>query len=148
MLFTSIQAYEYAHAPFAFGKTPYGSAFYMATGFHGFHVLVGTIFLIVCLVRAYKGHFTPAPAFRLRGGCLVLALRRRGVAVPVRRRLCLGRLGRADPHELARSGRATGARTKRRICGGERAGLSSAYRFWPGSRPSAALRRAHRCLPA
>ena len=31
----------------------------MATGFHGFHVLVGTIFLIVCLVRAIKGHFTP-----------------------------------------------------------------------------------------
>ena len=31
----------------------------MATGFHGFHVLVGTIFLIVCLFRAYAGHFTP-----------------------------------------------------------------------------------------
>ena len=31
----------------------------MATGFHGFHVLVGTIFLIVCLLRAYAGHFTP-----------------------------------------------------------------------------------------
>jgi len=62
-LFTSIQAYEYMHAPFAFGKTPYGSAFYMATGFHGFHVLIGTIFLIVCLVRAYKGHFTPRQHF-------------------------------------------------------------------------------------
>ena len=35
----------------------------MATGFHGFHVLVGTIFLIVCLVRAYKGHFTPRQHF-------------------------------------------------------------------------------------
>ncbi|MDQ4418931.1 cytochrome c oxidase subunit 3 [Sphingobium sp. DEHP117] len=63
MLFTSIQAYEYVHAPFAFGETPYGSAFYMATGFHGFHVLVGTIFLIVCLVRANKGHFTPRQHF-------------------------------------------------------------------------------------
>jgi cytochrome c oxidase subunit 3 len=31
----------------------------MATGFHGFHVLVGTIFLLVCLFRAYAGHFTP-----------------------------------------------------------------------------------------
>jgi cytochrome c oxidase subunit 3 len=50
-LFTSIQAYEYAHAPFAFGTTPYGSSFYMATGFHGFHVLVGTIFLIICPAR-------------------------------------------------------------------------------------------------
>jgi cytochrome c oxidase subunit III len=62
-LFTSIQAYEYSVAPFPFGTNTYGSAFYMATGFHGFHVLVGTIFLIVCLVRAYKGHFTPQQHF-------------------------------------------------------------------------------------
>ena len=63
ILFTSIQAYEYAHAPFGFGGNTYGSAFYMATGFHGFHVLVGTIFLIVCLRRAYLGHFTPRQHF-------------------------------------------------------------------------------------
>jgi cytochrome c oxidase subunit 3 len=63
MMFSSIQAYEYAHAPFAFGKNTYGSAFYMATGFHGFHVIVGTIFLIVCLVRAYRGEFTPRQHF-------------------------------------------------------------------------------------
>ena len=63
MLFTSIQAYEYAHAPFGFGKNTYGSAFYMATGFHGFHVIIGTIFLIVCLVRTYKGDFTPRQHF-------------------------------------------------------------------------------------
>jgi len=62
-LFTSIQAYEYAHAPFPFTGINYGSSFMMATGFHGFHVLVGTIFLIVCLVRAYKGHFTPKQHF-------------------------------------------------------------------------------------
>ncbi len=62
-LFTCIQAYEYAIAPFPFGESNYSSAFYMATGFHGFHVLVGTIFLIVCLVRAYKGHFTPKQHF-------------------------------------------------------------------------------------
>ncbi|RXR29307.1 cytochrome c oxidase subunit 3 [Sphingobium fluviale] len=62
-LFSAIQAYEYAHAPFPFGETPYSSAFYMATGFHGFHVLVGTIFLIVCLVRANNGHFTPRQHF-------------------------------------------------------------------------------------
>ena len=62
-IFTCIQAYEYAVAPFAFGGNTYSSAFYMATGFHGFHVLVGTIFLIVCLVRAYKGHFTPRQHF-------------------------------------------------------------------------------------
>ncbi len=63
ILFTSIQVYEYSHAPFAFGGNTYSSAFYMATGFHGFHVLVGTIFLIVCLVRSYKGHFTPRQHF-------------------------------------------------------------------------------------
>jgi len=63
LLFTAIQAYEYAHAPFPFGENTYGSAFYMATGFHGFHVIVGTIFLIVCLVRTYKGHFTPQQHF-------------------------------------------------------------------------------------
>lgn len=62
-MFTSIQAFEYAHAPFGFKGLNYGAAFFMATGFHGFHVLVGTIFLIVCLVRSYKGHFTPKQHF-------------------------------------------------------------------------------------
>ncbi len=63
LLFTSIQIYEYSVAPFPFGGSNYSSAFYMATGFHGFHVAVGTIFLIVCLVRTYKGHFTPRQHF-------------------------------------------------------------------------------------
>lgn len=63
VLFSLIQAYEYSAAPFGFGGNNYSSAFYMATGFHGFHVLVGTIFLIVCLRRAYKGHFTPKQHF-------------------------------------------------------------------------------------
>ncbi len=59
MLFSSIQAFEYAHAPFAFKNSIYGSTFFMATGFHGLHVIIGTIFLIVCLIRAVKGQFTP-----------------------------------------------------------------------------------------
>ncbi len=59
LIFTSVQAYEYAHAPFHFKNSIYGSTFFMATGFHGFHVIVGTIFLIVCLIRALKGQFTP-----------------------------------------------------------------------------------------
>jgi cytochrome c oxidase subunit III len=63
VVFSGIQAYEYAHAPFGFKGTNFGASFYMATGFHGFHVLVGTIFLIVCLARAYKGHFTPKQHF-------------------------------------------------------------------------------------
>ena len=62
-LFSAIQAYEYMHAPFPFKGINYGAAFFMATGFHGFHVLIGTIFLIVCLVRAYKGDFTPRQHF-------------------------------------------------------------------------------------
>ena len=58
-LFTVFQVYEYQHAAFGFSGHIYGSTFYMATGFHGFHVLVGTIFLLVCLMRAIAGHFTP-----------------------------------------------------------------------------------------
>jgi cytochrome c oxidase subunit 3 len=63
LLFSFIQGYEYAHAPFGFAGSIYGSTFFMATGFHGFHVIVGTIFLSVCLFRAYKGHFTPQQHF-------------------------------------------------------------------------------------
>ena len=57
--FTALQAYEYAHAAFGFRDGIYSSTFYMATGFHGFHVLVGTCFLIVCWFRARAGHFKP-----------------------------------------------------------------------------------------
>ena len=58
-LFTCVQAYEYAHAPFGFSGSIYGSTFFMATGFHGAHVLIGTIFLLVCLFRATAGQFKP-----------------------------------------------------------------------------------------
>jgi cytochrome c oxidase subunit 3 len=63
VLFTCVQAYEYSHAAFDFTGGIYGSTFFMATGFHGFHVLVGTIFLIVCLFRALAGHFTSKQHF-------------------------------------------------------------------------------------
>ncbi|MFT3989382.1 cytochrome c oxidase subunit 3 [Aestuariivirga sp.] len=67
VLFSTIQAYEYIHAPFHFsqanGGNIYGSTFFMATGFHGFHVLIGTIFLTVCLFRALAGDFTPKQHF-------------------------------------------------------------------------------------
>lgn len=59
ILFTALQAFEYMHAAFGFKDGIYSSTFYMATGFHGFHVIVGTIFLIVCLYRAWVGHFKP-----------------------------------------------------------------------------------------
>ena len=61
--FTALQAYEYAelllHEGWEFGADEYYSNFFMATGFHGMHVIIGTIFLTVCLFRAMKGHFTP-----------------------------------------------------------------------------------------
>ncbi len=63
LVFTAVQGYEYLHAPFNFKGDIYGATFFMATGFHGFHVIVGTIFLIICLVRAHKGHFTPRQHF-------------------------------------------------------------------------------------
>jgi cytochrome c oxidase subunit 3 len=63
LLFSSIQAYEYAGAPFPFKGLNYGASFFMATGFHGAHVIIGTIFLTVCLVRAYRGDFTPRQHF-------------------------------------------------------------------------------------
>jgi len=55
--FTAVQAYEYSHAAFAFKGNIYGATFFMATGFHGAHVIIGTIFLSVCLLRVYLGHF-------------------------------------------------------------------------------------------
>ena len=85
--FTAVQAYEYMHAEFTFGLNGaelapftdeahgaltagvgnlgaiYGSTFFMATGFHGMHVIIGTVFLTVCLLRAMKGHFTPERHF-------------------------------------------------------------------------------------
>jgi cytochrome c oxidase subunit 3 len=57
--FTCLQAFEYNHAAFGFKDGVYASNFFMATGFHGFHVLVGTIFLAICLIRAKKNQFTP-----------------------------------------------------------------------------------------
>lgn len=59
LIFTALQAYEYHEAVFAFDEGIYPSIFYMATGFHGFHVIVGTLFLIVCLLRGLRGHFKP-----------------------------------------------------------------------------------------
>jgi len=63
VLFTALQAYEYWHlvaeVGWTFGEDKFYSSFFMATGFHGFHVIIGTIFLFICWVRAGAGHFTP-----------------------------------------------------------------------------------------
>lgn len=56
--FTSLQAYEYWEAPFAIADRVYGRTFFVATGFHGLHVIIGTTFLAVCLARLGKAHFS------------------------------------------------------------------------------------------
>jgi len=62
--FTTCQAIEYSDAPFKFvGGGIYPATFFLATGFHGFHVIVGTCFLLVCLFRANAGGFTPERHF-------------------------------------------------------------------------------------
>jgi cytochrome c oxidase subunit 3 len=96
VIFTGVQAYEYQHIIHenlffndeAANSGLYGSIFFMATGFHGFHVLLGTIFLVVCLLRLLAGQFTPEKHFGFEAAASVLALRGRGLAVPVRLRLC------------------------------------------------------------
>jgi cytochrome c oxidase subunit 3 len=57
-LFTCLQGLEYVNAPFNISDGVYGSCFYMATGFHGFHVFVGTVALIVSFIRIILNHFT------------------------------------------------------------------------------------------
>jgi len=58
IIFTALQVAEYLTASFTISDSVYGSTFYMATGFHGFHVFIGTCFLIVCLSRLKFDHFT------------------------------------------------------------------------------------------
>jgi cytochrome c oxidase subunit 3 len=57
-LFTCLQGLEYINAPFNISDGVYGSCFYMATGFHGFHVFIGTIALFVSFIRIILNHFT------------------------------------------------------------------------------------------
>jgi cytochrome c oxidase subunit III len=73
VIFTCFQAYEYAVADFKISTGIYGATFYMATGFHGFHVLVGTIFLAVCYFRAKAGHYKPDHHFGFEAAGVVLA---------------------------------------------------------------------------
>uniref|UniRef100_A0AAU6PCZ7 Cytochrome c oxidase subunit 3 n=1 Tax=Diplonychus sp. TaxID=2977879 RepID=A0AAU6PCZ7_9HEMI len=56
--FTALQAYEYLEASFTISDSVYGSSFFMATGFHGLHVIIGTTFLSVCLMRHIMFHFS------------------------------------------------------------------------------------------
>ena len=71
LAFIGLQAYEYHHAYTEMGLTlgtgAYGATFFMLTGFHGFHVTLGTIMLIVVLLRSMKGHFKPDHHFAFEG---------------------------------------------------------------------------------
>lgn len=58
IIFTGLQSFEYLEAAFSISDSVYGSTFYLATGFHGLHVIIGTLFLFVCLVRLVHFHFT------------------------------------------------------------------------------------------
>lgn len=57
-IFTILQGFEYVNAPFSISDGIYGSTFYMLTGLHGFHVIVGTLFLLAMLIRVVKHHLT------------------------------------------------------------------------------------------
>nr|QQO80805.1 cytochrome c oxidase subunit 3 [Cryptophyllium westwoodii] len=56
--FTSLQYFEYKESTFSISDSIYGSTFYMATGFHGMHVIIGTTFLIICMMRQLNYHFS------------------------------------------------------------------------------------------
>nr|YP_010586204.1 cytochrome c oxidase subunit III [Goera horni]UZZ43966.1 cytochrome c oxidase subunit III [Goera horni] len=58
MFFTYLQAYEYMEAPFSISDSIYGACFFMATGFHGLHVIIGTMFLLICLLRHLNNQFS------------------------------------------------------------------------------------------
>lgn len=63
LYFLSLQWFEYRIATFNISDSVYGSRFYMATGFHGFHVIVGTLLLIVIWIRIVKYHFSNSHHF-------------------------------------------------------------------------------------
>nr|YP_010292329.1 cytochrome c oxidase subunit III [Epiphora bauhiniae]ULO26054.1 cytochrome c oxidase subunit III [Epiphora bauhiniae] len=61
--FTILQAYEYLEAPFTIADSIYGATFFMATGFHGLHVIIGTLFLLICFLRHNINHFSSSHHF-------------------------------------------------------------------------------------
>nr|ALY11308.1 cytochrome c oxidase subunit III [Obrium sp. NS-2015] len=61
--FSALQGFEYLEAPFTIADSVYGASFFMATGFHGIHVIIGTTFLAICLIRHKKNHFSMSHHF-------------------------------------------------------------------------------------
>lgn len=58
LYFTGLQGFEYYEAPFTLADSVYGTTFFVATGFHGLHVMIGSGFLAVCLGRLTRAHFS------------------------------------------------------------------------------------------
>nr|YP_003208289.1 cytochrome c oxidase subunit III [Lucinella divaricata]ABJ91102.1 cytochrome c oxidase subunit 3 [Lucinella divaricata] len=67
LFFTYIQACEFFATSFTIADTVYGSVFFIMTGFHGIHVIVGTVFLMVCWLRMWRNHFAPSHHFGFTG---------------------------------------------------------------------------------
>ena len=67
IFFTLLQSYEYFLSSFTISDSSYGSSFYLATGFHGLHVIIGTLWLTVSLPRLLAGHYRPTRHFCLEG---------------------------------------------------------------------------------
>lgn len=63
MYFTFLQAEEYIETSFTIADGAYGSRFFVATGFHGLHVLIGRSFLLICLLRVWLHHFSTGHHF-------------------------------------------------------------------------------------
>nr|UYA98127.1 cytochrome c oxidase subunit 3 [Linognathus vituli] len=68
LVFSSLQLWEYMESSFTISDSAYGSMFFIMTGFHGVHVILGTVFLLVSLSRAYSGHFSYAHHMGLEAG--------------------------------------------------------------------------------
>nr|ALO71084.1 cytochrome c oxidase subunit 3 [Pselaphinae sp. 8 EF-2015] len=58
LYFSLLQMFEYMEAPFTISDSVYGASFFMATGFHGLHVIIGTTFLLTCMIRHLNNHFS------------------------------------------------------------------------------------------
>ena len=58
LYFTVLQAIEYYEAPFTIADGIYGTTFFVTTGFHGLHVIIGSLFLLICFIRQVFFHFT------------------------------------------------------------------------------------------
>nr|AML26178.1 cytochrome c oxidase subunit III [Scolytinae sp. BMNH 1274290] len=63
LYFSLLQGFEYMEAPFTIADSVYGSTFFMTTGLHGLHVIIGSTFLLICLIRLFKNHFSPTHHF-------------------------------------------------------------------------------------